>query len=92
MGTSGQDEVWTVGRAARYLNAGGVDFGITPKAVRFMAKDPKCQIRPVAGGTGPAGERTWYRLLASTVRAERARLLAEAGREDPDWPAQRPTG
>lgn len=80
MGTPPSDETWTVGRAARYLNDGGVDFGITPKRVRLLAYDPECQIRDVSGGRG------WLRLLASTVRAERARRLAEAGRTDPDWP------
>ena len=79
------DEVWTVGEAADYLNAGGVNFGITPKRVRRMAKNPSCQIRAVAGGT-EGGQRTWFRLLASTVRAERARLLTLADRQDPGYP------
>lgn len=81
MGTPPSDETWTVGRAARYLNGGGVDFKITPRRVRLMAYDPDCQIKDVSGGAG------WLRLLASTVRAERARLLAEAGRDDPDLPS-----
>lgn len=76
------DETWTVGEAARYLNAGGINFRIEPRRVRRWADDPGCQIRAVAGGTG-----RWRRVLASTVRAERVRLLAEAGRRDPDWPA-----
>jgi hypothetical protein len=89
MGTSaaGRDEVWTVGEAATYLNAGAVDFGLDPRDVRGMAKDPGCLIRPISGGTGPDGRRSWYRLLASSVRAERARRLAEAGFDDPEWQA-----
>lgn len=79
--TTTPDETWTVGEAARYLNAGGVDFRIQPRRVRRWADDPGCQIRAVGGGTG-----RWRRVLASTVRAERARLLVEAGRLDPDWP------
>ncbi len=86
------DETWTVGESARYLNAGGVDFGFTAKRVRFMAKDPGCGIVAVSGGAVRGGRYTWYRILASTVRAERARLLAEAGREDPDWPVARSAG
>lgn len=78
METTPPDETWTVGEAARYLNGGGIDFKISPKRVRLMALDPDCQIRDVSGGS-----RRWYRLLASTVRAERARLLAEAGRQEP---------
>jgi hypothetical protein len=80
--------LWTVGHAAAYLNAGPVDFQLSPKRVRLMAQDPSCQIRPVIGGTAVGGRRRWYRLLASTVRAERARLLAESGYEDPDWPVE----
>jgi hypothetical protein len=84
------DEVWTVGEAAAYLNAGPVNFGITPKRVRFMAKDPDRRIRAVSGGAQVGGRRTWYRVLASTVRAERASMLKAAGYEDPEWP--RPEG
>lgn len=73
------DETWTVGQAAAYLNAGGVDFKLDPRAVRRMVDDdPDCVIRIVSGGN-----RRWRRLLASTVRAERRRLLAQAGRPDP---------
>lgn len=75
------DGTWTTGEAAAYLNGGGVDFRITPKAVRQMADDPDNQVAAVRGGGG-----RWRRLLVSTVRAERARMLAEAGREDPEWP------
>jgi len=87
-----QDEVWTVGKAADYLNAGGVDFGLAPRHVRMMAKDPNCLIRPISGGTTATGRIAWYRLLASSVRAERARRLAEAGFDDPDWPVQKGSG
>ncbi len=83
MASAPPDETWTVGEAARYLNGGGVNFGITPKRVRMMAKDPECLVRDVSGGG-----RQWRRLLASTVRAERRRLLTAAGREDPDMPAE----
>jgi hypothetical protein len=86
----GGDEVWTTERAAEYLNAGPVDFGFSRKQVRRMAQDPGCQIRALPGITTPTGRRSWYRLLASTVRAERARLLAEAGFEDPGWFEGRP--
>ena len=72
------DETWTVGEAAAYLNAGGVDFGYDGRAVRRMADDPECQIKIVSGGN-----RRWRRVLASTVRAERRRLLDAAGRSDP---------
>lgn len=75
------DETWTVGEAARYLNSGGIDFRIQPRRVRRWAENPECQIRAIRTGDG-----TWRRVLASTVRAERARLLADAGRRDPDWP------
>lgn len=73
------DETWTVGEAAAYLNAGGIDFRIRPRTVRRMADNPESGIVAVEGGGG-----RWRRLLASSVRAERARLLAQAGREDPD--------
>lgn len=73
------DETWTVGQAAAYLNAGGVDFKLDPRAVRRLVdNDPDCVIRIVSGGN-----RRWRRLLASTVHAERRRLLALAGRPDP---------
>jgi hypothetical protein len=75
------DETWTVGEAARYLNAGGIDFGIEPRKVRRWVNNPACQIAAVQPATGQ-----WRQVLASTVRAERARLLAAAGRQDPDWP------
>lgn len=75
------DETWTVGEAARYLNAGGINFRFTPRRVRRWADNPECQIRAVQLGDG-----TWRRVLASTVRAERARLLEQAGRRDPQWP------
>jgi len=75
------DETWTVGEAAAYLNAGGVDFKLDARAVRRMIDAPPdgCLIRLVSGG-----RRRWRRVLASSVRAERSRLLAEAGRLDPD--------
>lgn len=76
------DGTWTTGEAAAYLNGGGVDFRITPKAVRQMADDPGNQVTAVRGGGGQ-----WRRVLVSTVRAERSRILAEAGRVDPDCPA-----
>lgn len=75
------DETWTVGEAARYLNAGPVDFQIQPRKVRRWAESPQCQIRAVRAADG-----AWRRVLASTVRAERARLLALAGYRDPEWP------
>ncbi len=85
------DETWHVGEAARYLNAGGIDFRISPRRVRRWADDPECQIQAVSGGGGTG---RWRRVLASTVRAERARLLEKAGRVDPDWtpPRQRKAG
>lgn len=93
MGEPAADETWTVGEAARFLNGGGVDFGITPKRVRFMAKDPECGITAVSGGAQkPGGRYTWHRIIASSVRAERARLLAQAGREDPEWPVPQVAG
>lgn len=80
---AGPDEpTWTMGEAARFLNGGGVDFQFDARAVRRMADDPDNQIRAVT-----RGRRGWRRALASTVRAERARLLAAAGRADPDSPA-----
>lgn len=82
------DEVWTVGEAATYLNAGGVDFGFTSRRVRSLAGDPGSLVRAVSGGTPAEGRRRWYRLLASSVRAERARLLKAAGLDDPNWPAR----
>jgi hypothetical protein len=86
------DEIWTVGDAVAYLNAGPVNLRVTRKRVRAMADDPACQIRSIRGGTSAAGRRTWYRLVASTVRAERARLLRESGYEDPDWPVRSTAG
>lgn len=74
------DETWTTGQAAVYLNAGGVDFGYDARQVRQAADNPDCQIRAVRRGR-------WRRVLVSTVRAERARLLAEADRVDPEAPA-----
>lgn len=82
------DEVWTVGQAADYLNAGPVRLVSTTKRVRRMAQDPGCQIRSIVGGVDTLGRRHWFKLVASTVRAERARLLGLAGFEDPDWPPQ----
>ena len=78
-GAPAGDEVWTVGEAATYLNAGGIDFRIKPKTVRRWADDPRKAITTAAGGNG-----RWRRVLASSVRAERARLLRSVGREDPD--------
>ena len=86
----GRDEVWTVGQAAAYLNAGRVAFGFRPRDVRMMAKNPDSLIRAISGGTDASGRSSWYRLLASTVRAERARRLAEAGFDDPEWPTSAP--
>jgi len=86
------DDVWTVGEALSYLNAGPVNLRLTRKKVRQMAQDPDCQVRAIAGGTSPAGRRRWFRLVASTVRAERARLLRESGYEDPDWSAPGASG
>lgn len=87
--TAGQaDETWTIGQAVDWLNGGGVDFHFTRKSVRQMVKDPNCQIRAISGGMTPDGDRRWFRVLASTVRAERDRLLAEvaeAGVQDPDF-------
>lgn len=74
------DEVWTIGEATVYLNSGGVDFRIKPKKVRQWADDPGGPVALVAGGQG-----RWRRVLASSVRAERARLLREVGRDDPGW-------
>jgi hypothetical protein len=79
--TKGSEETWTVGEAATYLNAGGIDLGINAKAVRRAADNPDNQIRAVSGGGG-----RWRRVLRSTVRAERARLLRRAGVDDPEWP------
>ena len=81
-GSPAPDEIWTVGEATAYLNAGGVDFRIKHRQVREMADDPSCPVQAVAGGHGSG---RWRRLVASTVRAERARRLAELGRSDPDW-------
>lgn len=72
------DEVWTVGEAAKFLNAGGVDFRISPKTVRRWADDPSQGIVLASGGQG-----RWRRVLASSVRAERRRMLAELNRVDP---------
>ncbi len=77
------DEIWTVGEATTYLNAGGLNFRLTVRQVREMADDPNCPVRALSGGQGSG---KWRRLLASTVRAERARRLAAAGRSDPEWP------
>lgn len=87
MSTPQDDEIWNAGRALRYLNSGGIDFGITRQRLRRMILDPECQIRALSGGADGHGGRSWFRLLASTVRAERARLLDEAGRDDPERPA-----
>lgn len=81
-GPAADEEAWRVGTAARYLNSGGIDFGIEPRKVRRWADDPGCQIVTVAGGGG----RHRY-VSALSVRKERARLLGLAGRTDPDWPA-----
>ena len=71
------DATWTTGQAAVYLNAGGVDFGFTARKVRALISTPDCLIRASRPGR-------WRRLIVSTVRAERARLLAAAGVEDPE--------
>ncbi len=76
------EQTWTMGAAAAYLNAGGVDFGISARDVRRMADDPGNQITATSRG-GPG---SWRRAAASTVRAERARLLRDLGRRDPEWP------
>jgi hypothetical protein len=73
------DATWTTGEAAAYLNAGGVDFGFTARKVRQLTSHPHTLIRVIR-------VHRWRRLVVSTVRAERARLLAEIGRVDPDWP------
>jgi hypothetical protein len=85
------DETWTVGEAVAYLNAGGIDFGFTDKDVRRMADDPGNQVR-LAVPRRPGRRPGWRRLLASTVRAERAQLLRAAGRDDPEWPVGRAAG
>ncbi len=72
---------WTMGKAAAYLNAGGVDFGFDARAVRRMADDPRNPIHAVGHE-----RRRWRRALASTVRAHRAALLSQAGIRDPEWP------
>lgn len=75
---SGTEEVWRVGAAAQYLNAGGVDFGITPRKVRRWAGDPNRLIK----GTS-SGRYAWRWVTAASVRAQRVRLLADLGRHDP---------
>lgn len=72
------EEVWRVGQAADYLNAGGVDLRITGRKVRRWARDPRRLIRATSQGFN-----SWSWVSAESVRAERIRLLSQLGRRDP---------
>lgn len=75
-GTAAEDELWTPGEAAAYLNAGGVNLGFTPRRVTDMIKrDELPAIQSHAGG--------WRRTPASGIRVLRRSLLASLGRDDP---------
>lgn len=81
-GTSSQDELWTPGEAAAYLNAGGVNLGFTPRRVTDMIKRSElAAIQSHSGG--------WRRTPASGIRELRRAQLAAIGREDPDDAAGR---
>ena len=82
------EELWRVSDAVRYLNAGPVDLKINHRAVQRMADNPNNRIQ--AFRPDDDGHR-WRWLLASTVRAERARRLAVLGFDDPEWPVPGPS-
>lgn len=73
------DELWTVGQAAAYLNAGGVDLRFRPRRVTEM----------ISRGELPGLQthvQGWRRTPASAIRRLRAELLRELGRVDPAFP------
>ncbi len=73
-----QDELWTPGVAAHYLNAGAVNLGFTSRLVSDMIRRgdlPGVQ-------AGPGG---WHRTPASTIRALREKMLSSI--EQPAQPA-----
>jgi hypothetical protein len=73
------DELWTPGEAARYLNAGGVNLGWTPRRVTDAIK------RGDLAGVQTHAQ-AWRRTPASGIRALRVEQLAALGRTDPDLP------
>jgi hypothetical protein len=75
------EQVWTVGEAAAFLNAGPVDFRVRPKTVSRWCDDGSRGLRVAMGQRGE-----WRRVLASSVRELRASMLASAGYADPEWP------
>lgn len=75
-GTAAEDELWTPGEAAAYLNTGGVHLGFTPRRVTAMIKRGE-----LAGVQSHSGG--WRRTPASGIRALRADQLAALGRFDP---------
>jgi hypothetical protein len=77
---AGADELWTPGRAAAYLNSGGVDLGFTSRRVADMIR------RDVLPGAQTQAQ-GWHRTPASAVRRLRYEQLTSIGRSDPDWPA-----
>lgn len=77
------DELWTPGEAAAYLNAGGVNLGFKPRRITDMMKrDELIGVRTHVGG--------WRRTPASVIRKLRAEQLAALGRTDPDYPLDQP--
>jgi hypothetical protein len=73
------DELWTPGEAAAYLNAGGVNLGFKPRRITDMIKrEELIGVRTAVGG--------WRRTPASAIRRLRAEQLAALGRTDPDFP------
>ena len=77
-GTAADDELWTAGQAAAYLNAGGVNLGITARHVTDLIKEGELSaVRHPARG--------WRRTPASGIRRLRFERLAELGRVDPGY-------
>lgn len=79
-GTAAEDELWTPGEAAAYLNAGGVNLGFTPRRVTDMIK--RGELTALQSHTGG-----WRRTPASGIRDLRRTLLSSLNREDPADPS-----
>lgn len=75
-GTAAEDELWTAGEAAAYLNAGGVNLGFTPRRVTDMIK--RGELAALQTHTGG-----WRRTPASGIRELRRAQLLMLGRTDP---------
>lgn len=69
-----------VSEAARYLNAGGYDFKLTPRQVRGLLDNEDSVLKTAFR----VNRRGWLWLDSDSVRAERIRLLALVGKTDPE--------